>query len=387
MSAPAFSQPRLRRLARAAILLQALLLAFFIAGSHEAFVPLQRPTTTDFASFYAAGLMADRGQAPAAYDLPAHRAVEEAVTAKGIDYKYFLNPPVFLLICAPLAKLPYLVAFVLFEALTFAFWLALTKRIAGGGRTATLILIAIPAVYWALGWGQNSFLTAGLMALGTLSLRRHPGLAGAAFGALCIKPHFGVLIPVALICGRHWRALLSGALTASALVALTAAVFGMATWRGFADMALHHARDTIESGRINLAGHIDPGGAARLLGVSASNGWAIQAVASLIAAAVVGWMWWPRPARTVCAEACLAALVAGTMIAMPFLLFYDLVMASVAGAWLACAALRAGWLPGEQRVLAVLMMVGLLAFPAAALLHLAVGSAVAPALRADHVGA
>jgi hypothetical protein len=374
------SEPRFRRLARAAILLQVLLFAFFVAGSHEAFVPLKQPTTTDFASFYAAGVLADQGRPAAAYDLATHRDVEEQVTARGIDYKFFLNPPVFLLICAMLAKLPYLVGFVLFEAATGALWLAVTARIAGGGRPVLLGLLAMPAIYWAAGWGQNSFLTASLMGLGTYLLPRRPWLAGSAFGALCIKPHFGILIPVALLCGRHWRATAAAALTVGGLVALSTLIFGTATWHAFGDMALH-ARATIESGRIKFAGHIDPGGAARLLGADAATGWTIQAAATLAASGLVGWMWWPRSAGlTVAAEARMAALVAGTMVAMPFLLFYDLVMASVAAAWLVRAARREGWLPGEQQILMLLMLMTFGAYASAWLLHVAIGSLVGPLL-------
>jgi len=357
---------------RVAILAQAGLFAFFVAGSHNAFVHLQRPTTTDFASFYAAGMLADRGDAAGAYKLQPHRAAEEQATAPGIEYKYFLNPPVFLLICAPLARLPYLLAFLVFEALTFALWFAVTARIAGGGRQVTLCLLAMPAVYWALGWGQNSFLTAALMGLGTLLLRARPGAAGIAFGALALKPHFGVLIPLALLCGRQWRALLVAAATVLALIAISTTLFGASSWRGFV-LALG------ASGGVKLAGHIDPGGAARLLGAPAALGWAIQAAASLCGAGAVLWAWrGPRSPRDYAAR--MAVLVSATMIAMPFLLFYDLVIASVAGAWLAAAARQDGWRRGEIGTLAVLFFVVLLAFPAAALLDLAIGCAVGPAL-------
>lgn len=366
----------LPRLLRLAILVQVMLFAVFVAASHNAFVHLPRPTTTDFASFYAAGRLADRGQAASAYDAPAHRAMEEQVTAPGIDYKYFLNPPPFLLICAPLAALPYLAAFVVFEGLTLALWLAVGTRIAGGGRLAMLALLATPSVYWALGWGQNSFLTAGLMGLGTLLLGRRPGLAGAAFGALIIKPHFGLLLPVALICGRQWRAVVAAGLTALGLAGLSAALFGIKTWTGFAH-ALSH------SGQVQLVGHIDPGGAARLLGAGPEAAWAVQGMASLAAAGIVSWVWLRRPAEAASrAEARLAALVAGTLIAMPFLLFYDLVMASIAAAWIAAAARRQGWLPGEGRTLAVVFALALVDFPAAHLVHLAVGALVGPALLA-----
>jgi len=368
---------------RAAILAQVLLFGFFVAGSYNAFTRLPRPTTTDFASFYAAGKLALSGHAQGAYDVKTHRAMEERVTAPGIDYKYFLNPPPFLLICAPLAALPYLAAFILFELLTFAVWLAVTTRVAGGGSLAALTLTATPAVYWALGWGQNSFLTAALMGLGTMLLRSRPGLAGAAFGALCIKPHFGVLIPLALLCGRHWRAIATAILSVAAMAAFSTIFFGASIWPAFVDMALH-ARNTIETGKIQFAGHIDPGGAARLIGAEATTGWIIQAVCSLAAACIVAWAWWPRRIHEASGgeEARMAALVAGTLIAMPFLLFYDLVMATVAAAWLAAAARRTGWRAGEKTVLTVVMGAILLAFPAASLLHLAVGCVVGPALLA-----
>ncbi len=374
------SPERVRSYLRLAIIIQCLLTAFFIAGSYDVFTPLPQPTTTDFASFYAAGVLADQGRAALAYDLPTHRAVEEHVTKPGIDYKYFLNPPFFLLICAPLAKLPYLVAFVLFELASGLLWLAVTTRIAGGGRLVMLALLAMPAVYWAAGWGQNAFLTAGLMGLGTLLLDRRPGLAGMAFGALCIKPHFGVLLPVALLCGRHWHAFVSAGLTVCGLAALSTLIFGPDIWQAFYDMA-QHARTAIESGTIKFAAHIDLGGAARLLGADAAAGWTIQAAESLAAAAIVGWMWWPRPeGAAISREARLAALIAGTMAAMPFLLFYDLVMGSVAAAWLVAAARQGGWLPKEQRVLVLLMIIALLAFPLAGILHLAIGCLAAPLL-------
>jgi hypothetical protein len=371
-----FSLIRFETVFRSAVLIQALLFAFFVAGSHNAFVRLPQPTTTDFASFYAAGRLAESGRAASAYDVPAHRAVEEQVTAPGIDYKYFFNPPPFLLICAPLAALPYLAAFVVFEALTLAFWLLVGTRIAGGGRVVVLALLATPSLYWALGWGQNSFLTAGLMGLGTLLLGRRPGLAGAAFGALAIKPHFGVLLPVALVCGRQWRAVAAAAATFIALAALSAALFGLDSWSGF-----FHA--LTRSGLVQLAGHVDAGGAARLLGAGRVAAWAIQAAASLAACCIVGWIWLRRPAAVPGqAEARMAALLAGTLVAMPFLLFYDLVLASVAAAWIAAAARRSAWMPGEGRSLAMVFALALLDFPAAAWLHAALGCLVGPALLA-----
>jgi hypothetical protein len=372
------SPARLLSLARPLLLLQLCGFAFLVAGTHGAFVRMpDPPTTTDFASFYAAGMLANRGMPEAAYDEAAHRAAEAQAIAPGVEEKRFLNPPVFLLVCAPLARLPYLVAFVLFEAVTFAVWLALATRIAGGGALAATALAAVPSVWWALGWGQNSFLSASLMAGGTLLLAESPFLAGLAFGALCFKPHFGVMLPVALLAGRQWRAIAGGACGVAALGALTTACFGVAPWRAFLAMALH-ARATIETG-IQLAGHVDAGGAARLLGLKAGASWAVQAAEAAASALCVARLWIGSASRSG-VEAPRAGLIAGTVAAMPFVLFYDLVMAATAAAWLVRAARRAGPRRGETGTLALLVVLDLIAFPAASLLHLAVGTLVAPAL-------
>ncbi len=369
----------LPRLARLLFALQLAAFAFFVAGTHGAFTRMpDPPTTTDFASFYTAGRLANLHRAPDAYDPAAHARAEAAVIAPGVDEKRFLNPPVFLLVCAPLARLPYLPAFILFELATFLPWLWLTTRIAGGGRLAALCLASIPAVWWALGWGQNSFLSASLMAAGGLLLPRRPLLAGAAWGALCFKPHFAVLIPVALLASRQWRAILGAGASVAALCGLTTACFGLPVWAAFLAMA-RHARQAVESG-IQLSGHIDPGGAARLAGLPAPASWALQAAMLLLAAAAVAWIWrrnspsGPHHATTQ------AVLVAATLVAMPFLLFYDLVMAGVAAAWLARAARTGGWQPGEPTLLAAAFLASLAAFPSAALLHLAVGALAAPVL-------
>ena len=48
--------------------LELIVFLFLIAGTHGWIVPLERPTTTDFASFYAAGSLADAGTPALAYN-------------------------------------------------------------------------------------------------------------------------------------------------------------------------------------------------------------------------------------------------------------------------------------------------------------------------------
>lgn len=320
----------IRRLAAMLFTLQLAVFLAVVAGTYGWMAPLERPVTTDFVSFYAAGALADAGTPQLAYDQAAHQRAEEAATAPGVEYRFFNYPPVYLILCAALARLPYLAAFLLFEGVTLALFLVVACRIAGDrSPTAVLVLLAFPMLFWALGLGQNSFLTAGLFGAATLLVDRRPVVAGLLFGALCYKPHFGLLVPVALAAGGHWRAFAAAAASVAALVLASIALFGLDTWRDF--LAAAAASPTMyQSGRVLFAGFLSPFGAVRLLGGGVSLAYGVQAVASLLAAGAVIAVW----RRNLALPTRAAVLAAGTLVALPLALMYDLMLGAIAGAWL-----------------------------------------------------
>ena len=303
---------------------------FLVAGTHGLIVPLDTPTSTDFVSFYAAGSLADAGRPELAYDQAAHRAAEERATAPGVEYRFFYYPPVFLLLCALLARLPYLVAFVVFEAATLAAYLIVMRRILDERSSVSLVpVLAFPAVFWTLGLGQNAFLTASLFGAGTLCIDRRPITAGLLFGALCYKPHFGLLVPIALAAGGHWRAFAAAFASAAALCLFSLMLFGWATWHDFLSAAAaSHA--TYESGRIAFGGLVSPFGAVLLFGGTSAIAYVVQAGATISASLLVGFVWRSGFALPIRA----ATLAAATLIAIPVILIYDLTLAGVAVAWL-----------------------------------------------------
>lgn len=178
------------------------------------------------------------------------------------------------------------------------------------------------------GKGQNSFLTAALFGAGTLWTDRRPILAGLCFGALCYKPHFGLLVPVALLAGCHWRALGAAFGTAAVLCAFLLTVFGWETWHGFfAAAVVSHA--TYESGRINLGALVTPFGGVLLASGTPRAAYIAQIAATLGAGSFVAIVW-----RRGLALPIRAALTAATLVAIPVALMYDLMLAGAAAAWL-----------------------------------------------------
>jgi alpha-1,2-mannosyltransferase len=321
---------RLYLFCRILLVVEATLFLFLAAGTHGLIVSLSKPTSTDFVSFYAAGKLANAGNPALAYDRAAHSAAEESATQRGIVYNYFFYPPVFLLLCAALARLPYISAFVVFEATTLGLYLFVMHRIIGERGWAVLVpLLAFPPVLWTIGLGQNGFLTAGLFGAATLLVDRRPIVAGLLFGALCIKPHFALLVPVALVAGGRWRTFAAALGGAAWLSLLSLLIFGWQTWHAFL-MAAVASRDVYGSGRIPFGGFVTPFGGAMLVGASRTLAIILQTGTTLAAAGLVAWVWrraFPLPIRA-------ASLVSATLVAVPLALFYDLVLAGIAAAWL-----------------------------------------------------
>jgi hypothetical protein len=372
---------RRRAIAYGRILLaiELLVFLFLIAGTYGWIVPLDKPLTTDFASFYAAGSLTDAGHSALAYNETAHYAAEQKATSPGIQYQFFYYPPVFMLICAVLARMPYLVAFVVFEALTLVFYLFVARKVLGEKDWGVLApVLAFPAVFWTVGLGQNALLTAALFGAAMLLVDRRPVWSGVLFGALCYKPHLGLLIPVALAAGRRGRAFAAAAASALALCGLSVILFGWQSWQDFFTAAAA-SHSTYEFGRINLAGVISPFGAARLLGVAVAPAYAVQAIASLTAMALVAWVWW----RDCSLEVRAATLLAATLLAVPVVLLYDLMLAALAALWLLRAARRTGFLPWEKASIVLIFIVPLLTLGLGQSWHLPVAPLAAILLLAN----
>ncbi len=161
-----------------------------------------------------------------------------------LAFRPWIYPPSFLLLLLPIAILPFLPALLLFQAVTAA--LLACALYAGRGRwpgaawLALLVLVS-PAASVTVLWGQAAFVTCAALVGGFRLLPRHGVLAGMVLGVLSVKPQHALLVPVALVALRAWPALISAAVTAIALVVLSAAIFGADIWIDWIAAAGHFA--------------------------------------------------------------------------------------------------------------------------------------------------
>ena len=318
-----------------------------IAYSRNPVAKNYQPLGIDFVKCAAASSLALKGHPQNAYNPTSQWAAEKAtINDPRIGFEVWDYPPSFLAMVLPFSLMPYDLALLLWTVLTLAAYLLVIRAIMKG-RDAMWVAIAFPGALINVLDGQNGLLTMSLLAGGILLLENRPLLAGLLFGLLTYKPQFSVLVPVVLIATGQWRALFSAGITVMLLVALTALLFGIPTWQAFI------ANVPATSHRLLVVGDVGFGkiqsvfGAARLWKLSVAVSYTLQAIVSLIVAAVVVWIW-RQPAPFAIKG---AALVTGTLMVTPYMIDYDMALLAAPIAWLTCEGLRHGFLPYEKSIL------------------------------------
>ncbi|MDB5650427.1 MAG: hypothetical protein JWL62_1947 [Hyphomicrobiales bacterium] len=316
------------------------LAVLIVMGWGEIDIAKQPPFGRDFISFYAASTLVLADHAADVYVVAAHKAAEHRIFSEG-DYSAFFYPPLFLLICAPLAKLPFFVALAAWLGTSMTACIAVLRKLAPPSL-GWLPLLAFPGVYMNIVHGQNAFLTTALFGAALLVLDRRPALAGLLFGALAFKPHFGLLIPIFLLASGRWQAFAASACTVLLLCLVSLVAFGAETWRGFLEIT-SFSREVLEQNRVGYEKMQSVFAMVRLLGGSVAAAYGAQA---LVAAAVIITL--VRASRLKHpAQAVGALLVTGTLLATPFLLRYDLMLLAIPLVWLAREGVSGGLCKGE----------------------------------------
>jgi len=291
---------------------------------------LGRPVPTDFLHVWAAGKLALEGAPAVAYDWELHRQVETLAIGYESDFYFaWLYPPPFMMVAALLAQIPYIPALLIWLGATLPGYLLSCRAIAQ--QPSALAALAWPATLWNVALGQSGFLTAALLGGGLLFVERRPVVAGIFFGLLTYKPQFGLLIPIALLAGGHWRVILSATATALALAALSVATLGIEPWYAFlASLHVTNAKILVE-GTANFAELQSAFGLVRLLGGTITAAWATQ-IGLVLSLAVCVFVSWRSPIDMSTKAAILSV---ATVMASPYAYAYDLVTILIAVLWLA----------------------------------------------------
>lgn len=294
----------------------------------------------DFTNLWAGSRMALDGHVGWLFDVEAYRAGLRAMFTPRLPDQEWSYPPSILLLGVPLATLPIFWAYVVWTiGTTAALYLAL--RPLDFPPIAALLVMLSPVMMLGVLFGQNGALTAALLFAALALSTERPLLAGICAGLLTIKPHLGVLVPFAFMASGNWRAFLSAAVTAMAMVILTALFFGAEIWPLFLERTGPLMASILEAPypqtyHANAMTFFITG---RWLGLSVAAAYGLQAVVTILAIAATVWLWHPASAAPRDARVVLTALLA--ICATPYGYSYDAVPMAVAVAWLFLAG--ASW--------------------------------------------
>jgi arabinofuranan 3-O-arabinosyltransferase len=169
-------------------------------------------------------------------------------------------------------------------------------------------------------------------------------------GCLVFKPQFGILVPLALIAGKQWRAFAGAAMTTLFLAGVSIVAFGIAPWGAFAHGLFAQANDILGQGKASWGTVQTTYGLIRALGGGAALAWIGQGCLTA-AATILLWLVWRSSARYALKAALLSA---ASLVATPYAWSHDLTVLAIPIAFLVKDQIDRGLLCGEQMILLAL---------------------------------
>ena len=275
------------------------------------------------------------------YSISKLHIIEKLVIGADVGLRPWHYPPSFLIIVLPLSLFPYGISFALWILSTLYGYLWIVRRIVPHRLTFWLFLAFPPAIN-NLFYGQNGFLSTILLGGGLLLLDSRPFIAGLLLGILSYKPQLAILIPVALLAGRNWRALIGAAVSGISLALISLIVFGIATWKAFLNN-IPYATEVLKYQKEYWSKMPTIFAGARFMGAELPMTEVLQGSIALVAMGIVAWIWWRRVSLPLRASSLSLAI----FFTAPFAFEYDLVLIALPFAWLGWEEVSAGRRTGQ----------------------------------------
>ncbi|QKE39289.1 glycosyltransferase family 87 protein [Ferrovum myxofaciens] len=293
------------------------------------FHPGGKPLFLDYGVFWTMARLAAQGQAKSAYlaDLVGQHLVGFLDQREPVTFGWFY-PPYFFFYLYPFSGLMPLVSYGCFMGLSAALFCS-GIYVTWPSRATLWALFGFSGFWLNLNFGQNGFLTAGLVAWGLYWLEKKPILAGITIGLLSFKPQLGVLFPLVLVAGREWRCLISAMVTVCFLMLASLLVYGAGPWQAWVQALLRAHQELGQAGLEHLIKVTSYYSWVRQWGGSQTGAEMVQAVVA-VGVALCLWKVWRSP---VARSSKYALLILGSLMVSPYVLQYDLTWLAVWGVW------------------------------------------------------
>ncbi len=282
----------------------------------------------DLASLWMAGYLVRLGRIDWLYDSHLFEAWRQRSFGETLISLPWIYPPTVLLVGVPLSFLSLLEAFALWNVATLAAAVLLLRH----ARLPWPVLLAglgAPATWQSLMLGQYGVVTGALVVAGLLLAPQRPAWAGIMLGLSTLKPQQGLIVPVAWLASRNWRAIAAAAAVFAALVLAIVFWLGAHAWVLFATQSRLSLREILEAPlpQPNIDTGVSVFWMARTMGAGMPAAYALQAVSTPIAMILVYRAW-----RLPCADplARMAVTVCLSLLVTPYGYASDMVAYSIA---------------------------------------------------------
>jgi Glycosyltransferase family 87 len=269
----------------------------------------------DFSVFWTGARLVE-ANAEQLYDAQAITAAQSWLTSPTNGLRPFVYPPSALLFFYPFGFMSFPVAFLVWTLLSVAAFAVAARNFAT--QPELMLAFATPAIVLSVASGQTSLLIASAIMGAITLLERKPTLAGVLLGAAAsLKPQAVLLVPLALLIGRHWRAQFAFFVTGIICVAGAMLLWGVELWFDW-----YRAMSQFSSIVTGLGLNIDGITFAMLAKAAGWPAWlalSIQLAAILCGCALVVWAF-RRPDKS----ERVVALASGSLLCSPYALIYDL---------------------------------------------------------------
>ena len=305
----------------------------------------------DFAHFYVLGEIANDHAADQLYSFTRQAERMDRLVPSYENRFAPIHGPQLSLLFAPLARLPYEMALIIWLAFTIAgyaacwFWLwRSSPALKPYGWVAIILAAGFPPFYLLIAFGQNSVLAVACVTAAYFALRaRRPWLAGFALGMLVYKPAFGLALPFVLLYGREWRMVLGATMAVVLQLGVGALYYGVNSVSRYVEAVTHVGQ---------IAGVLEPipdqmqslRSFFSVLVPSSDVAFAAYVLSAAVVIAIAAWCW----RSTAALELRYSVLLLATILVDPHVNPYDLVaiipVLVLVAAWLISRP-AAGWLP------------------------------------------
>jgi len=186
----------------------------------------------DFINFWSGGHAVIESNVDILYNRQGYRHYLIENFGGPINNYAFSYPPHSLLLFTPFGALPYVYGLALWT-LGGVMLLYAACRYWFRGQYLPFWIVFGPASIIAILGGQTGIWLASLWLIALALTERRPIIAGILIGILTVKPQIGVLLALFLLCGGHWKVILSASLTSSVMIVMSVLLFGFEPWRAF----------------------------------------------------------------------------------------------------------------------------------------------------------